>query len=522
MGSAPKGAPVTDLYHGRNVNNPSKDTMWGEHWGGVIAKDGADTITLENYARNAEDPNYDQKTGADPRFYFQMYGSGAQSWHEKWAAVNAGQRSFVNPLTMTVSRPEVSDTLAAGHHEDRARLHFGDGAAVADDVPDVVNAASEEDMTIAAYKALAFARNAALSDIGPLGSSRTSSWTVAIMNAVGNFPGCRQLCLLTVDLLQQTATQRWKADALAEHGHQIEWIKDHHTLLASATAPVVVIKQLRKALAYAQDHVDNGRKGRKQRVRAWLDAGEGSAGIARHRRHESARRADADGREDVTSPAAGTDRLDLFLGCAELDDLSTLAVPHEDQTSDERARVAAALAGDDAQAVVNLLMHPDMLAPGARFDALAAALDDDAAYASLAAVVGLQDLDPSTLIEHQAAWVAQRLLGLCQHANRVIAERASVTLLTFADLAHLEALAALLESEHEVVRHNAVVAILELLGPSWTAQLLRRVVHDGSPSEATAELVRSTLVALDEVDADGSVSTLDVPLLSFIPNFVDW
>ena len=278
LGSAPKGAPLTDRYHGRNVNNPSKDTMWGEHWGGVIAKDGADTITLENYARNAEDPNYDQKTGADPRFYFQMYGAGAQSWHEKWAAVNAGQRSFVNPLTMTVSRPEVSDALAAGHHEDRARLHFGDGAAVADDVPDVVNAASEEDMTIAAYKALAFARNAALSDIGPHGSSRTSSWTVAIMNVKDNFPGCRQLCLLTVDLLQQTAAQRWKADALAEHGHQIDWIKDHHTLLASATAPVVVIKQLRKALAYAQDHVDNGRKGRKQRVRARLDAAKGVPG----------------------------------------------------------------------------------------------------------------------------------------------------------------------------------------------------------------------------------------------------
>ena len=42
---------------------------WNTHWGGVVAVDGADVITLENYARNTEDA----LAGNDTRYYFQMY-----------------------------------------------------------------------------------------------------------------------------------------------------------------------------------------------------------------------------------------------------------------------------------------------------------------------------------------------------------------------------------------------------------------------------------------------------------------
>jgi Domain of unknown function (DUF4157) len=272
LGSAPKNTPVPDQYHNRTENNPSKATLWGEHWGGVIGKDGPDTVTLENYARNAEDPNYAATTAEDQRFYFQMYGSGAQSWHEKWAEFHAGQRNFANPVTMAVTRGHVNDDLASSHHADRARLHFGNGAAVADDIADVTNAVDEEELTIAVYKAMAFAKNAALSDIGPVAPSRTGAWTTALMNAAGNFPGSRQLCVVAADLLSATAAQRWKADAAAAYANQIDQIKDHHVLLAAATQPSYVLRQLRKGLAYGLDHVNGGRKGRKQRVRAWIAA----------------------------------------------------------------------------------------------------------------------------------------------------------------------------------------------------------------------------------------------------------
>jgi hypothetical protein len=90
---------LRDNYHGRIVNAPSNANMWGYHWGGVVAKDGSDVVTLENYSRAHEDALSD--TGADRRAYFQMYGAGTQSWHTKWSALPA-VKSFVNPVTMRV------------------------------------------------------------------------------------------------------------------------------------------------------------------------------------------------------------------------------------------------------------------------------------------------------------------------------------------------------------------------------------------------------------------------------------
>jgi hypothetical protein len=223
----------------------------------------------------------------------------------------------------------------------------------------------------------------------------------------------------------------------------------------------------------------------------------------------------------VSAATTGTDRLDRFLSCAELDDLSALAVPYEAQTPRERTQVSAALVTRDAQAVANLLMNPHMIAADERFDVIARALGGDTPYATLAAVVGLQDIDPSTLIEHQAAWVGERLVALCESADRFIAERASVTMVEFADLSHLDSLLPLIESDHEVVRHNVTVTIIALLGPSRATQALRHYVHSHDVNGETAEFVRSTLVELDRLGEDVATSDLGVPLLSYIPNLRD-
>jgi hypothetical protein len=105
---------------------------WGSHWGGVVAKDGADVITLENYARNVEDA----LAGSDTRYYFQMYntnpGAAGSTWHATWTSapmqaimpapaaivaggiahaaathepVSPGARSFANAITTVVVPP---------------------------------------------------------------------------------------------------------------------------------------------------------------------------------------------------------------------------------------------------------------------------------------------------------------------------------------------------------------------------------------------------------------------------------
>lgn len=79
---------------------------WPYHFGGVVAKSGSDTVTLENYSRNDEVVG---NRAADPRWYFQMYGGGiGQSFHE----ANVALGGYANPVT-TAQHNEARTRLAA-------------------------------------------------------------------------------------------------------------------------------------------------------------------------------------------------------------------------------------------------------------------------------------------------------------------------------------------------------------------------------------------------------------------------
>jgi hypothetical protein len=101
------GAQVLDdhahnrvLQHAANINMAA----WGYHWGGVLAMDGTDYITLENYNRAAEtDPAVAATAGQTRLYYVQMYGSlPGQSWHEQWDAVGGPGKAFANAMTNVV------------------------------------------------------------------------------------------------------------------------------------------------------------------------------------------------------------------------------------------------------------------------------------------------------------------------------------------------------------------------------------------------------------------------------------
>lgn len=176
-----------DEYNGRVLANAGNNNAWGFHWGGVVASDGGDYVTLENYARNAEDA-VNGGGGADGRFYFQMYGGAGQSWHEAWSALNGaavpGVREFTNPLTMAV---KAEDSPAAFNN--RATRNYGANyAGIKDDHPTVGAAATPDQLTIAALKGLAYANH----HINATGTGHTFAdwnrlrdWRAAIAAAVG-------------------------------------------------------------------------------------------------------------------------------------------------------------------------------------------------------------------------------------------------------------------------------------------------------------------------------------------------
>jgi hypothetical protein len=54
----------------------------------VIAMDGNDYLTLENYSRSGDDAAGARRV--ENLFFFNMYGQGGgQSWHEQWEMPNA-------------------------------------------------------------------------------------------------------------------------------------------------------------------------------------------------------------------------------------------------------------------------------------------------------------------------------------------------------------------------------------------------------------------------------------------------
>ncbi|MFF3749514.1 hypothetical protein ACFYYH_03480 [Streptomyces sp. NPDC002018] len=96
------GREIVDHANAARVVGDAVDinrVLWGYHWGGVVAIDGTDYLTLENYARIGENA-----VGQGARlFYFQMYGAGpGQSWHESWETPNALSKAFANAITVPV------------------------------------------------------------------------------------------------------------------------------------------------------------------------------------------------------------------------------------------------------------------------------------------------------------------------------------------------------------------------------------------------------------------------------------
>ena len=97
----PAGRQIQDYRNNRLITDPVNinRVLWGFHWGGVVAMDGTDYLTLENYARNGEN-----SAGNGGRlFYFQMYGTAAgQTWHEQWVPQFPRGKAFANGLTVVV------------------------------------------------------------------------------------------------------------------------------------------------------------------------------------------------------------------------------------------------------------------------------------------------------------------------------------------------------------------------------------------------------------------------------------
>lgn len=176
---------------------------WGDHYAGVVARDGTDVITLENYARNAEDAGQPP----DERYYFQMYQTDpaqpGDTWHTAWTStpmqaipapvpavtppnpapthrpVTPGARSFTNPLTMRYAP-------AATRWDAIATTLYGGVAVdtIKDDHANVAGAADAHTEIREVLKGLRYA-NVRLQNQHKGDKARTGAWMAALTAAIG-------------------------------------------------------------------------------------------------------------------------------------------------------------------------------------------------------------------------------------------------------------------------------------------------------------------------------------------------
>jgi hypothetical protein len=226
--------------------------------------------------------------------------------------------------------------------------------------------------------------------------------------------------------------------------------------------------------------------------------------------------------------------LQVFLDARDLD---TLADAHESLSSLDAADTAAVRQvlhqWRDPQAVANLLMYPALIPEAERAAAVLRGLDETRwPYLALAAIVGLREFDVEALPPPQRAAVLDRLLARAAADQGVIAERASAFLaerLWHFDARYAPPVVALLAHPSPTVQHNALVALVPLLGLANLRAVLAQAVADGTLSasaQAAAQRKLAQVHGFAATDADdGSaddLGTLSAPLLAYIPNLDDW
>jgi hypothetical protein len=226
--------------------------------------------------------------------------------------------------------------------------------------------------------------------------------------------------------------------------------------------------------------------------------------------------------------------LQAFLESRDLDRLADARERLPAFDAEDIAAVRRVLSGwSEPQAVANLLMHPSLIPESERSAAVQRGLDETRQpYLALAAVVGLRELDVESLPPAERAEVVGRVLALAAADRGVIADRASAFLAErlwhFGD-SYAPSVLALLDHPSQTVQHNALAALVPLVGLDNLSDVLTRAVEDGKLSlrgQATAARKLARIRGFSAADPDdGSgddLGSLSAPLLTYIPNLDDW
>jgi hypothetical protein len=233
----------------------------------------------------------------------------------------------------------------------------------------------------------------------------------------------------------------------------------------------------------------------------------------------------------VITPPPAPAVMERFLAASDLDELAAAydELPELDQASDIdidididiEAIVGAVLTSwVPSQALANLLMYPQVIAPPWRLSAIERALTDSTnTYLRLAAVVGMQQLDSAELPDQVRHRLTQALLDLIASGVGVVAERASITVMGLLRSTDAPEVVEVLLHPSPLVRQNLTQALLDLTGPAGVIALLDQ------PGFVEPDVQRAVRAHLDTdgIDLTRPIDELRRPLiLSYVPSWAEW
>lgn len=187
---------------------------------------------------------------------------------------------------------------------------------------------------------------------------------------------------------------------------------------------------------------------------------------------------------------------------------------------DDRLEIEAVLHDwDDLQAVANLLLYPELIAPDERVAQVRRALVDEHPYLQLAGTVAIIEIDRPEFADDARYDLAQRLLSVIGADEGVLADRASYSLVALMHPTDGPEVVERIDHPSPTVRRNLVQGLLALVGPSG----VRSLVEEPGFVEPEAQAAIRERLRVDGIDLNRSADDLRLPLiLVYLPGFGEW
>lgn len=223
---------------------------------------------------------------------------------------------------------------------------------------------------------------------------------------------------------------------------------------------------------------------------------------------------------DDAAPAVSP--LRRFLATDELDELARARADLDPDRLDldDRLEIEAVLHDwDDLQAIANLLMYPELIAPDERVAQARRALVDEHPYVQLAGTAAIIEIDRAEFGEDARYELVQRLLAIIASDDGVLADRASYSVVALMHPTDGPEIVERIDHPSATVRRNLVQGLLGLVGPSG----IKSLVDEPGFVEPEAQAAIRERLRADGVDLARPVDDLRLPLiLVYLPGFTEW